>query len=255
MKLKNPLIPLMLVLALVFSACGPSAEEVAATYVAETAAAASPTPTETPIPTDTPTPLPPTETPAPQLKLILSAASLRAGPGSSYEQSGSVSKDDEFTLIGQAFDCTWYYVQLADGTTGWLSGVTVTTLTPCDQIEEAEIPPTPVVEATATRTPVAASGGSGGSSGAPAGGSTTSSECNGYNPCPGHHSVKVNNKTGANVTLSFVGPANYNITLGPGNGQRIYILPGRYTIYISMCGTTYYVDHQINSNWYLDLKC
>jgi hypothetical protein len=182
---------------------------------------------------------------------------MRAGPGAEYELLGSVSSDEVLILLGQAFDCEWYYVQRPDGTMGWISGVTATTALPCDQIEEAEIPPTPVVEATATRTPVAAGSGSGTGSGGSSsgGGGTSSTECNGYNPCSGHHSIKVNNKTGANVTLYFVGPGTYTITLPPGNGQRIYILPGRYTITVEKCGYRYTFEHQLNSNWFFDIKC
>ncbi len=63
---------ILAIVALVLSACGPSAEELVGTYVAETAAAATSTPTITPTlaptPTVTPTPtLTPTPTPLPPL--------------------------------------------------------------------------------------------------------------------------------------------------------------------------------------------
>lgn len=45
-------------ISITLAACGPSAEEIAATNIAGTATAASPTPTETPTPTLTPTPSP-----------------------------------------------------------------------------------------------------------------------------------------------------------------------------------------------------
>ena len=90
----------MTIIALAFSACGPSEDELAATSVAETAAAASPTPsptqTHTPTPTSTHTPTPtltptntPTITPTPTPDLETAFAGvwhrLNAGPGSTPE--------------------------------------------------------------------------------------------------------------------------------------------------------------------------
>jgi hypothetical protein len=74
MNTKRTILCVLIVLILVGCQSGPSAEQLAATAVVQTAAAASPTPlptntplppTATPIPTSTFTPLPPTATPVP----------------------------------------------------------------------------------------------------------------------------------------------------------------------------------------------
>jgi len=72
MKLKHLSAGILIVLSILLSACGPSREELAATYVAGTIAAYTPTPTITPTftptPTNTPTPtLTPSPTPVPTL--------------------------------------------------------------------------------------------------------------------------------------------------------------------------------------------
>lgn len=66
MKRVKSSIVLLIACSFFFTACGPSAEQLAANNAAETIAAAPPTspPTDTPIPTDTATPLP-TDTPTP----------------------------------------------------------------------------------------------------------------------------------------------------------------------------------------------
>lgn len=194
-----------------------------------------PTDTSTPMPTNTDTPEPPSPTPVPVALITQSGVNLRGGPGTAYAIVGSVGLGDSVTLLGQAENCEWYQIKLADGTTAWLAASTIETNLACGDLAVAEIPPLPV-----SATPEAATGASGG------------------NPVPvGEvHSVRVNNKTGDTVYLTFVGAQTFNFVLPPGNGQRISLPAGSYTIYYTMCGgQKFYEQGAINANWFLDIKC
>ncbi|KAA3645869.1 MAG: SH3 domain-containing protein [Chloroflexi bacterium] len=239
----------MLIVAIGLAACGPSAEELAATSAAETEAAA---PTETPEPTATDTPEPtatevPTETPEPTATLTPEPVAvvgdedvpLREGPGTVYTQAGTAAAGEELEVLGQAYDCEWVEVRILGVGEAWVSTEDAELNVPCEGLEEATIPPTPAV---AVGAPPASSGDTGDSSG---GGDTC-----GNNPV----AIPVNNKTGENATISLSGDCTYYFTVPPGTSQ-IFVVAGRYTYTFNYCGQTYSGVHAINSNWRLTFKC
>ncbi|TAK14629.1 MAG: hypothetical protein EPO32_01055 [Anaerolineae bacterium] len=228
----------IILIAVMLSACsGASAAPTATATALPTAiATAVPSATQAPEPTETFTPESPSPTPVPSASIKQDGANLRSGPGSDYPIIGTANKGDSISLLGQANDCVWYLVKLADGTTAWMAALTVETNQACEGLDVAEIPAPP---ATATSESVSAGASSG-------------------NPVPlGEvHSVKVNNKTGDTVYLTFVGAQTFNFVLPPGNGQRISLPAGSYTIYYTMCGgQRFYEQGAINANWFLDIKC
>ena len=107
---------------------------------------AVPEPTEEPLtePTQEPSPEPeiivedtevpptptdePTETPAPETPLVrvsVSSANLRGGPGVLYRVLKPVFENDQMELVAKNRDASWFLVLLEDGTLGWLSSTVV----------------------------------------------------------------------------------------------------------------------------------
>lgn len=79
------------------------------------------TPTNTPLPSATPTPRP-TPTPYQPIpgKILFDAMRLRRGPGFLFETLRQYPVDQTITLLGRAPGNNWFYVQTADGSTGWM---------------------------------------------------------------------------------------------------------------------------------------
>ena len=224
------------------TACGPSAQDLAATYVVQTFAAIPPTATETatatPEPTEPPTAtLAPSPTMYPSITPIAQAIAyvgteiinLREGPGLEYEQIGGAAPGEELEVIGRTGDCEWIKVSLVGVGTGWVSRYVIDLRIACDAIPELIIP-----------TP-----------GLPEEGTTESSS----GSVPGDHVIRVNNKTGGTVVLSLVGTQTYSFSFPPGNGQRISIQPGNYTISYTACGETTTYKDILNVNTLFDFKC
>jgi len=253
---RHILLDTLLVITLGLTACGPSAEELAATFMAETAAAI---PTATPQPTATHTPEPtatavPTETPLPSLtptpKPVAvvgdQAVSLYEGPGPEYGGAGSADAGEAFDVLGQAYDCEWIKVSSGGVEPSWVPASAVDLNLDCENLAQAEIPPTPAGAVSAPPS----SGGDGADSGSTGGSGGTSGSC------PGTATgVRVNNKTNENATIAMSGQCSYFFTVPPGNGQRISVVPGQYTITLNFCGQTATIVNAINSSWFIDLKC
>jgi serine/threonine-protein kinase len=92
----------------------------------------TPTPTTTLTPSDTPTPsLTPTDTPtatpthtptpARGFALAMREVALRSGPGSEYQQAGTLPANQEVQIIGKTPDETWLLVVLSNGRSAWLA--------------------------------------------------------------------------------------------------------------------------------------
>lgn len=80
--------------------------------------------TVTPLPTDTPPPTStqrPTSTPVPQLVLTSNGVNLRSGPSTAHDAIGTVGSEDALLVLARNHDSSWYNVQLADGTRGWVA--------------------------------------------------------------------------------------------------------------------------------------
>ena len=232
----------LLLSILVVGCSGAAPEDLVVTYVAQTEAAY--TATFTPLPTATATLMPsPTITLTPEptgtaTEVILMAAiqveevELRSGPSPDYGLVAVVNAGENLRVIGQADQCSWFLVELPDGEQAWLLGVFADLQVPCDQVAAADIPAPPTEELVAAGTP---------------------------SPedlkVKGSHQVYVNNKTGENATIAMKGPEEYNFVIPPGNGQSIWVLPGRYQFEFTYCGKFETGSHQINSNWFIDFKC
>ncbi|NOH14412.1 MAG: SH3 domain-containing protein [Chloroflexi bacterium] len=227
----------------ILAACGPSAQDLAGTYVAQTFEALPPTATETATSTPRPTELPtatlspsptmfPSITPMQEAIAIVGAEviNLREGPGLEYEQIGGASPGEELEVIGRTGDCEWIKVSLVGVGTGWVSRYVIELRVACDQITQLIIPtPGLPVEEGATQ---------------PA-----------SNSAPGDHVIRVNNKTGSTVLLTLEGEQTYNFSFPPGNGQRISIKPGNYTVTYAACGETTSYNDILNVNSLFDFKC
>jgi cytoskeletal protein RodZ len=124
----------------------------------------TPTETYTPTLTETHTPPPnPTLTvtmPPPTVRIIVSSANLRAGPGTSYAIVGSIREGETAVVLATNSDGDWYNVELSDGKRVWIAK---SNTEPVDSANMGElsvavtIPPLPIPSATTspTFTPVA----------------------------------------------------------------------------------------------------
>ena len=72
---------------------------------------------------------------------------------------------------------------------------------------------------------------------------------------PGDHAVRIDNDTGAAVTIYMYGDQNYNFSVSPGKGQKIYVRPGFYTFTYFSCGGSSSGSGVFNSNWYWSFWC
>lgn len=123
----------------------------------------------TPVPTDTPVPEP-TATPMPIAAVIAEQTVLRAGPGETFEQIGTVKQGGEFLLLGKDESGGWWQIRVnqqpvwviaADVEARNAEGIVVAqdipeppaTATP-EPATNTPIPPTPRPTARPTDTPV-----------------------------------------------------------------------------------------------------
>lgn len=126
-------------------------------------ATATDTPTNTASPTATHTPTnTATATPATPVAQALRALSVRLGPGSNYPIVASLDADQMLAIRGISEDGSWYQIELADGSLGWVTSAPaiVTTFGDLRVVEVAFAPTetpthTPTATATATNTPTA----------------------------------------------------------------------------------------------------
>lgn len=168
-------------------------------------------------------------------------ADLFAGPAENYPTIGYVL--DNVTIIGQAYGCTWFFVNVpSSNLSGWLRADKITYSVRCADVAESTIPPTPIPTATITRipsatftliptatrtkTPVPTSkpSGGGGSSGG------------GQPSCPLQDSLTLGNRTGAYGYFTLIGPATINFELPPDQNSSIKVCEGCYDLYVSSSG-------------------
>ena len=143
--------------------CNTSNETLIPTYVAETAAAReaasalveralaevltgtasvptiTPTLTLTPAPTDTLTPTPP-----PMATVIRENSPVFAGPAVYYDLVVKLSFGYQVEVLGISENEAWLWVQLADGTQGWIATELVELQGKITQFAVVEAPPTPM---------------------------------------------------------------------------------------------------------------
>ncbi len=122
-------------------------------------ATATATPTRTPTLTRTPSPTQ-TATAVPELLqgTVRSAANVRSGPGANFVLVTAVNAGDTVIVLAQNETGDWYFVELADGRTGWIAAQFVeipppTTPIPIVTISAATVPAT--ITATRPATAVA----------------------------------------------------------------------------------------------------
>ncbi len=58
----------------------------------------------------------------PTATVVSAGLNVRSGPGVGYARIGAVTRNTVLPVIGQAQNCGWLKVTLADGTEGWVSG-------------------------------------------------------------------------------------------------------------------------------------
>ncbi|MCO6452738.1 MAG: SH3 domain-containing protein [Caldilineales bacterium] len=128
-----------------------------------TATAADPTPTSepptsTPEPeTSTPTPEPSTATPESGPAVIAdSPINVRGGPGTGFAVVGSLTGGERAPILGRTNDSSWWQIELADGTEGWVLAEIVSTSGNTDGIAIAANIPTPPPAPTTAPRPTAA---------------------------------------------------------------------------------------------------
>ena len=154
-------------LTILISACGPSAEETAATMAAETGqaqqeteiiehsiqetvdaakAAFTQTPTFTltltPEPTFTETPIP-SPTIVPIAEVTAEEAIIRDGPGVEYLVLDTAKTGDTFEIVGRSADNSWLVILFND-VQGWISVSDVKVNTDISHLLVMETPPTPI---------------------------------------------------------------------------------------------------------------
>ena len=64
--------------------------------------------------------------PATQPQLVApGAVNIRSGPGLDYEVIGTLNPNTIMPIIGRNADASWWQIEIANGTTGWVSGSVV----------------------------------------------------------------------------------------------------------------------------------
>jgi hypothetical protein len=117
-----------------------------------------PAPTSTPIPTATPLPIPtpiPTDTPTPSPEAHVTTTetvNLRSGPGTNYDQVGTLQPDQTLPIIGRTADSSWWQVKTPSGP-AWVAASVVTAINTDDTIPVVETSPLEPLP-TATTTPI-----------------------------------------------------------------------------------------------------
>ncbi len=147
-------------ICLLLSACGPSAEDLAATQLAAITQTQAALPTATPVPsatstytpttvlTDTPVPsATPTDAPTPEPKVVVSASGetpAYSGPGGDpYVVVTTLSQGQELDYVGRSEDGQWIAVALTDYQDVWVSIDHLLINFDIDTLEEIAAPATP----------------------------------------------------------------------------------------------------------------
>lgn len=99
-------------------------------------------------PTAEPTEPPPAQ---PSVRVIVSSANLRRGPGTIYPVAGAIFGDEEALVLATNSDGTWYNVELADGSRAWLAA---SVTEPLDAVAVNSVPVAATIPAAPTLTPV-----------------------------------------------------------------------------------------------------
>lgn len=190
------------------------------------------------------------QTMAPAATVVSAGLNVRSGPGVGYSRAGVVTRNTVLPVVGQAQNCAWLQVTLADGSTGWVSGgARYTRLNvPCSAIPAASAgsavtqPPAPSapvpaatsVPAAPTATPSPAPATT------PAPAPTAAAEAEalppgfGPGPLPGDQACYlVQNYVGPELTVTFTNQDSGQSTdfRVPSSGEVLKcITPGRYTV-------------------------
>ena len=144
--------------------CATTAPSTPESTATDPPATRTPTATNTPAPTNTQPPIPTatitlTPTPGIKLRVNVTAANFRAGPGTHYRILDVLPYDTELTVIGRTEDRAWLNVITGDGERGWLGASVIYYVDPAQsqQVETVSTapppPPTPVPPPTWTPAP------------------------------------------------------------------------------------------------------
>jgi hypothetical protein len=145
---------------LLLAACGPSAEDLAATQLAAITQTQAAIPTETPVPSATPTDIPtitptetlvpsatPTATPTPEPKIVVSASGETpafSGPGGEpYVEVTTLTQAQELDYVGRSEDGQWIAFAITDYQNGWVSVEHLLINFDVDTLEVIAAPATP----------------------------------------------------------------------------------------------------------------
>lgn len=133
---------------------------VAATSTATATETGTPTPaatgTATATPTDEPTASPTataTEVLRPEVRVRVASATLRNGPSTDYAHIGTLFFDDIVTVLASNDSGTWYSVETADGSTGWVAASVTEAVNPVAMTAVPTAATVPPLIFTPTNTP------------------------------------------------------------------------------------------------------
>ena len=110
-----------------FTPAPPSAPAAQASTGGETVQQPQPTPTpeqaappaEAPVPTDTPTPEPIAARFTVKTDLVAAAINVRSGPSTAFPPLGTISRGEQYDIIGKNAETTWYVFNF-NGQQGWI---------------------------------------------------------------------------------------------------------------------------------------
>ncbi|MEZ4864335.1 MAG: SH3 domain-containing protein [Caldilineaceae bacterium] len=82
-----------------------------------------------------------------RVEVKVQGLNVRSGPGTNYTILTSANAGETFAIIGEAYNCSWLYVQRDDRALGWISGAAryVAFTVPCGDLPQAPIPVAPTV--------------------------------------------------------------------------------------------------------------
>jgi hypothetical protein len=117
---------LVILFILLLSACSTPTPTPASPAQLPSPSAMPPTWTPLPMPTETPLPSPTPYQPF-EAKALTDFLNLRANPGYLFKVEQMLAKDTVFKVVARSPGGEWFYVELADGKTGWLFGKLINT--------------------------------------------------------------------------------------------------------------------------------
>ena len=143
-----------------FTPAPPSAPAAQASTGGETVQQPQPTPTpeqaappaEAPVPTDTPTPEPIAARFTVKTDLVAAAINVRSGPSTAFPPLGTISRGEQYDIIGKNAEKTWYVFNF-NGQQGWIYMGLVNVenahlITLAENIPNTPVPPPPAPTAT-----------------------------------------------------------------------------------------------------------